>query len=191
MPMHPLGKLGSPDHQQRDRQQGQQGQLPIEPEKHRHDPNQGEAGRNSLLQPVDENPLHMFGVVQDPRHDFAGGTIFEEADREPLQGRKHLHVQIVHDLLFQRIVHPDAHRTAQIAEQIGRHQPAEHPRQQLGAMGLNHLVDQHLDEPRGNQFEGRRQAGKEEGARHHRPVGTEVLKHAQKDFHRDGLFTAG
>ena len=79
--MNALGKQRRPNNQERNRHEGQQRQLPIEYEQHDHDPDQRQPGRNDLLEPVDEDALHMLGIVQYSRHDLAGRAILVEADR--------------------------------------------------------------------------------------------------------------
>ncbi len=56
-------------------------QLPIEHEQHDHDPDQRQPGRNDFFEPVDEDALHVLGIVQHPRHDLARRTILIETDR--------------------------------------------------------------------------------------------------------------
>ena len=79
--MDALGKQRRPNNQERNRHEGQQRQFPIEHEQHDHDPDQRQPGRNDLFEPVDEDALHMLGIVQYSRHDFARRTILVEADR--------------------------------------------------------------------------------------------------------------
>ncbi len=70
-------------------------------------------GRNDFFEPIDEDALHVLGIVQHPRHDLASRTILIETDRESLKRGEHLDVQVMDDLLLQPIVQPiriDPHR---------------------------------------------------------------------------------
>ena len=73
----------------------------------------------------------------------------------------------MHDLLLQPIVQPNPHRPAEVPQHIGGTEPEKYPSQELGLTGLNHVVDDHFDQPRRDQFERGRQASKQESADHH------------------------
>jgi hypothetical protein len=121
----------------------------------------------------------VFGVIQDPGHNFSRWTVLEETDRQPLECSKHLNVQIVDNLLFKTIVELDSDRSTDVAQHIGTSETAKHDGQQLSSPSLNYIVDQNLDEPRRYQFERRRQPGKDKGTDDHRTMRTKILKDSQ------------
>jgi len=79
--MNAFGEQRGSHHQERNRHKRQQGQFPIEHEQHDHDPDQRQSGCNDFFEPVDEDALHVLGIIQHPRHDLARRTILVKADR--------------------------------------------------------------------------------------------------------------
>ncbi len=114
----------------------------------------------------------MFGVAQHPRHDFSGRAVLEETDGKTLERPEHLHVQIMHNLLFKTVIKLDSGRSADIAQDIRAAETEKHDPEQLGLARLNDVIDHDLDEPWRHQFERRRQSGKNEGADDHRAMRT-------------------
>ncbi len=81
VPMDAFGEQRRSHHQEGNRHECQQSQFPIEHEQHDHDPDQRQPGSNDFFEPVDEDALHVLGIIQHPRHDLARRTILVEADR--------------------------------------------------------------------------------------------------------------
>src|SRR6185503_4120099 len=147
MPMNTFGEQRRSYHQNGNRYERQQRQLPIEHKQHDHDPNQRQPGRNDLFEPVDEDALHVLGIVQHSRHDFARRTILVKTDRESLERREYLDVQIVDDLLLQPIVQSNPHRPTEVPQHIGGAQREKYPYQELSLTGLDDIVDDDFDQP--------------------------------------------
>ena len=103
--------------------------MPIDHEEDHGDPDQRQRRGQHALQAIDENTLHVFGIVHDARHDFSGRAILIKPDREPLKRVKHLLPELDHNALLQDVVEPDTQGVRDVLERVGQHQSAQHPRQ--------------------------------------------------------------
>ena len=57
-------------------------------------------------------------------------------------------MEIMDDLLLQSIVQPDPHRPAEVPQHVGGTEREKDPYQEMDLPGLDHVIDDHFDQPR-------------------------------------------
>jgi len=133
----------------------------------------------------------MLGVVRHTRHNLARRPIFEVADRQPLQRAEDVTAQIVDDRLLQAIIESDAERREGSFQGIGCGKTCHHPRQQGRLFGLNHIVDDPLDQPGRKQFHGRRTGRSQQRQQCQSAVRAEIVEDAEEGFHKVISWSSG
>ena len=126
----------------------------------------------------------MLRIVHNTRHDFARRSVFIIGQGQPLQGRKHLLSKPMHHPLLKGVVETDSERITEILQSIGEEQSDQHPGQDIHIFCRDDVINHDLDEPGREQFQCRRDSGKEEGDAHKPAIGRHVGQNSEERFHR-------
>ena len=176
-----VGEVRGRVDQHRDREQRQEGQLPVEGEQDDRDPDERQRGHQQRLDPVDEDAFHVLDVVVDPVHDLAGGAVFVVADGEALEGREHLVAQVEDNALLQSVVKADPERGSDVLAGVREEQRGDRPGQQRMVPSDDDVVDDELpEEPGREKLDGGGRGRAREGQDGQPPVRLDETKDAKQ-----------
>ena len=169
-PLDPVPGMGGdrvpecPGGQKGNRGEGPGGEVGIQPEQDDADTDQLDQGNQTLLNAVDQHPLHVHHVLADAGQQIAAGAVVVPGDRQTLKGGVKVAPQVEDDLLLKQIVQQDSQRIQAVAPQKDQRQHGNQPGKAIAQSLGNDVVDEISGETGINQSQHGGDKGRQKGA---------------------------
>ncbi len=170
------------DGQQRQRCQCHGGEGYVGREENDADTDDGQHRHDALLGAVDEHALDAVDVLNDARHQVAGGAFVEISQRQPLQPAKDIAAHVVNNVLLEVIVDADAEAVEQVAQKKRPRKRQHRPAQAALVFVDDDVVNDIFRELWESKCEGERKHGAADGGQREPLVRAQVHPRAPEDF---------
>ena len=153
---HVFGKHLQRDGYQRDRDQAEQGQAPVQTEQHEADPHQGQHIDEYIRDGVGDHLLEQVGIIHHSRHQLPGLRVLVKPQGQPLQMivQKFPHVGDHAPTGDVRLI--TAHVLKPTPHDIDQEHRNGHPDDEIlgltGGICIRHGADQYFDDPGDDQL---------------------------------------
>ena len=136
----------------------------------------------SLFDAVDQQPLDVVHVFDDPGHEVARGALVEPGYRQPLEAGVDIPAHVEHDVLFEPIVDADPEAVKKFAEQERGDQPGRREGELMRAPAADDVLDDDAGEIGVEKAEREREDGTAHGSQDQSAVWRQVGADAAHDL---------